>query len=378
MKIALNVLSAKAGGGLSTFVNLIPALNKADRSNEYVIFVSSTQTELLTTIPGTFKKVIIDYTGSNPLVRMVWEQLVFPIYLLFLKVDLLYSVGNVTSLLAPCRIVLLIENSNPYSRLNIKWTKKEALRNKLLRIIGWLSAKRADKIRFVSHNSKGILAAQLRLPEEKCSVIYHGFGKSPELDQGCKYPFNYLLTVAVVAPHKNLDNLIKAFKILITKYEYEGNLVIAGDLCYPGYEGTLRALIRDLELSERILFSGRIPHMEIGCFYKYADLFILPSIEETFGLPVIEAMGYGVPVAVSDSKACLEKHFLPFREICGDACHYFDPFDPADIADGINQVLCNQRYRQQLKTKGLSRVKQYSWDRTVDSLIKIFSEVGKS
>ena len=128
-------------------------------------------------------------------------------------------------------------------------------------------------------------------------------------------------------------------------------------------------------MSERIVFEGRVRHKEIGSYYRGADAFVLPSVEETFGIPVIEAMGFGVPVVVSDGTLLNEKYFIPFREICGDAANYFDPFDPNSIAKSIYIIISNSARREQLIFKGIKQAENYKWEKTATSLEKIFTEV---
>src|SRR3990172_2106928 len=301
IKIAINTLSVQGGGGVSNFLNLIPSLSRIDNCNEYIVFISDRQREILDTIPDSFKTVTIHYIPPSPFLRVAWEQIVFPFYLLFYKIDILYTVGNMTTLLAPCRVVLLMDNPTPYSHLNNGWTKKELLRIKLIKYLGLLSAKRADKVRFVSDNSKRILVEELNLPVAKCETIYHGCdinynGAGNDFIEDVKLKNNYILTVAIPAPYKNLQQLIKAFDVLVKKYNYHGNLVIVGDLFYSNYVKILRLLVSELNLDERIIFTGKVEHKKIKYFYTHADLFVLPSIAETFGMPITEAMSCGVPV----------------------------------------------------------------------------------
>jgi len=383
MNIALNALSARVGAGISAFVNLLPVLAKIDKTNRYFIFLSNRQKEIWDIIPETFRKVVINYVPPNPYVRIIWEQIIFPFYILFYSINILYSVGNTTTLLAPCKVLLLIENSNPYSLLKIRWSKKERLRNKLLKYLGWLSAKRANKIRFVSNNSRNILVKQLRIQPDKCVTIYHGFNDGSLGDKNnkkCVFGYNYILSVTTVAPHKNLDRLVEAFDVLVRRYKYSGNLLIVGDLCHSHYIEQLHSLVSRLNLNDRIIFAGKVAHKDIKYYYTHADVFVLTSIEETFGMPLVEAMGYSVPVAVSDVSplSADKKYFIPFREICGDAAHYFNPFDPNDIASGIYEIMYNQEYREQLRSNGKKQIKKYSWETTAKSLVKIFEEMRRS
>ncbi len=380
MRIAINALSAQAGGGVSAFINLLPALAKIDEKNKYIVFVSDKQKDILDAIPPNFKKVTINYLSLNPYIRVIWEQLFFPFYLLFYRVDVLYSTGNITTLLAPCRIVLLMENANPFSTATIEWTKKEMIRNKFLKYLGWLSAKRANKIRFVSDNSKNLLSKQLNLSKEKCVTIYHGcdhiLRKLEDSDKKSKPEYNYILSVAIVAPHKNLETLIKAYDILVKNYNYCGNLVIVGDLYYKKYMERLNSLISELKLRGRVVLTGKVSHKDVEHYYANADVFVLSSVEETFGIPVIEAMSHGLPLSVSDGTLpSLKDYFIPFREICGNAAYYFNPFDPADIAKGIHTLISNVEYRGRILKEGREQVNKYNWDLTAQALMRVFEEV---
>ena len=379
--IALNALSAQGCGGVSVFMNLIAALDKIDNDNKYTVYVSAKQNEIVAAIPDSFETVSIEYWISNPFFRILWEQIVFPIYLLINRIDILYSVGNTTSILAPCKVVLFIENVNPFSLVNIKWSMSETLRHKFRRYLGWLSAKRANIVRFPSDNAKGLLVKMLNLPESKCITMYHGWDgialtECPKMYRNdVLKPENYILTVAEIAPHKNLCTLVEGFAVLIKDYNYHGNLLLVGGIVCKAYYYKLKALVARLKLSERVVFEGRVKHKKIGLYYKGADVFVLPSIEESFGIPVIEAMGFGVPVAVSDGTLLNKNYFIPFDEICGDASNYFNPFDPNSIAKSIYMIISNREHREQLISKGIKQAEKYRWGETATSLVKVFAEV---
>jgi N-acetyl sugar amidotransferase len=379
--IALNALSAQGCGGTSVYINLIDALDKVDKDNNYTVYVSVKQTEIVAVIPDRFKMVSIDYLISNPFFRILWEQIVFPVYLLINRTDLLYSAGNTTSILAPCKVVLFIENVNPFSAVNIKWSMGETLRHKFRKFLGWLSAKRANIVRFPSNRVKDLLVKMLDLSESKCITIYHGCDGVALTEYPNKHRNdilkrkNYILTVAEVAPHKNLSTLIEGFAVLVKDYNYHGNLLIVGGVVCRNYYYSLKALVAKLKLCERVVFEGRVKHRGIGLYYSGADVFVLPSVEESFGIPVIEAMGLGVPVAVSDGTLLNENYFIPFREICDDVPEYFDPFDPNSIAKSINMIISNREYREQLISKGIKQAESYRWKKTATSLVKVFNEV---
>lgn len=385
MKIAINTLSAQTGAGISMLANLIPRLARIDQKNQYVIFYSSSQASFVQTIPMQFKKAPVRYMPRNPFLRVLWEQLVFPFFLLLYRADVLYSVGNTTSILAPCKIALLIENANPYSKLNLPWSFKERVRLTLLRALGWLSARRATKIRFVSQNSLDRIAPQLGVSLGKCAVIPHGvsFGninsERTVLDEPQEQSFGkYILTIGANGPHRNTARLLSAFSILITKYGYSGDLVVVGNTGSRSWRETLDTLASELSLGSKVVFKDEVPHRDVAAYFKYTEAFVFPSIEETFGIPLLEAMMFGVPIAVSDCDLDTThrgKCFNPFYEICGDAVHYFNPFDVHDTAQGMHRILTDATLRERLIARGKERVRKYNLENTARELVQLFENV---
>ncbi len=379
MRIAINALSARAGGGITAFRNLLPALARVDGENEYVVFVSSRQQEILEAVPERFKIVIPKGLPENPYLRVFWEQFFFPIYLFKLGIDILYSVGNLTTLLAPCRIVLLVENANPYSPLHLPLRLRDRLRNGLLRALCQLSVMRATRIRFVSRKSRDVLGRRMRLPKGKAVTIYHGFQPLPDPPGTGALEGRYILTISVVLPHKNLERLVRAYTAFVRDTGYDGKLIVVGDLIQTGYVEKLKLLAKGLGMDGNVYFTGRVPFIGIKSYYLGADAFVFPSLEETFGLPVIEAMGYGVPVAVSDESQMKngQELCIPFREICGDAAHYFDPFDPEDMAVGLRKVIFDLEYREELIYRARKQVLKYNWDETARELVILFEDANR-
>lgn len=344
MNIALNTLSARVGAGISVFQTLMKALDEVDKTNKYFIFVSSKQNSIITSIPDSFEKIIFKHCPVNPYFRVLWEQFILPFYIYKYKIDVLYSVGNITSLLAPCKVLLFIENVNPFSKIIKNWTIKEKLRNKLLFYLGWLSAIKASKIRFCSKRSMEIVKKIYKIDEKKCFLLRHGLDLSSiKLNSENRFPFNYILTVSVVAPHKNIEVLIKAFAILKSNNLYNGKLIIVGNTdCYRDYYNKLVNIIKELKIQNDVIFYGVVSYYETFNFYKNADCFVFPSLTETFGLPIIEALYFNIPTIVSDGMKYKDL-FIPFNEIARDYAIYFDPYSEEELAEKIIQIIHNKQ-----------------------------------
>ena len=377
MRIAFNSLSASHGAGLSVFSAILPRISQRAPRDRYVLFYSSRQQKIADAVSDGFLKIRIDYLPANAVVRILWEQIALPLYLLRFRIDVLYSVGNTTSILAPCRIVLLIENANPFSLIFIKQSAGERLRNALLYVLSFISAWRAQRVRFVSENSHRLIAPRLRLSERKCSVVPHGVDRqrfsSLHSDVGRPHHSPYILAVGVNAQHRNISRLLKAFSLLSSRFSYEGDLILLG-YCSSRYRMVLDNEIRSLNIEGRVFFKGELVHEKMVAYYLYADVLAAPSLEETFGIPLIEAMCSGVPVAAADCDEDIShrgKCFNPCREICGPAAAYFNPFDSESIARVIFSVLNDSQYRESLVFHGKNQAVRYDLDATVGSLMRL-------
>jgi glycosyltransferase involved in cell wall biosynthesis len=160
----------------------------------------------------------------------------------------------------------------------------------------------------------------------------------------------YIVFIGNVKPNKNLLRLMKAFKKLIN--------VIPHRLLIVGKKEGLLSLDTEVfdyasELGDRVEFTGFIDNLKLEEVLRHAKALVFPSIYEGFGLPPLEAMSHGCPVAVSSAAS------IP--EICGDSAVYFDPYDIDEIADAINQLVTNHELSKSLAEKGYEKVKEFSW-----------------
>ena len=158
-----------------------------------------------------------------------------------------------------------------------------------------------------------------------------------------------VLSVLAKRPHKNAARLIEAFAQVP-----EGVLVIPG---YPtGYERELDGRIEELELGDRVRLLGWVDDATLDGLYRAADCFVFPSLAEGFGLPVLEAMLRGAPVACSNATS------LP--EVAGDAALLFDPLDVEAIAVSVRRILEDRELAERLRAAGLERAQRFSWEET--------------
>lgn len=378
MRIAISALSARVSSGLTFFHNFLPALAAQDTANDYCVILGAWQTALSEEVPVRFEKRVVGNVTESFIARVLWEQFVLPFYLRKWKIDVLYSSGNITSLFAGCATVLVITNSNPFSSLPIEWTVPQKVKHRLVRLVSILSAKRASRVVFLSENSREVMCRKFSLPRHKTKVVSYGWTPFTAQADGQFPPYpEYVLTVSVLLPHKNIAVLMEAFDLLVAEQQFPGFLLVVGAILSRPYYERLLQLRGTLAHGERIIFMGTVSQEELVALYKRARLFVFPSLEETFGLPLVEAMGCGIPVAAADCRLAEESgdYFNPFREMCGEAVEYFNPFDTESMCASMQRVLGDEQYRGQLVVRGLERVRRFSWEWTARQTLAVFEEL---
>ena len=175
----------------------------------------------------------------------------------------------------------------------------------------------------------------------------------------------FVLFVGTLQPRKNISRLIEAFSRLPQQLKEEYQLVVIGKKGWL-YEDILNSP-KKFDVENRVLFLDYVSDEDLPTFYKKAELFVLPSLYEGFGLPVLEAMRYGCPVATSNVSS------LP--EAGGDAAVYFDPESIEDIKKTIENVLNDANLRDKMREKGLSHYKKFTWDKAAKEVLGVIEEV---
>lgn len=177
-----------------------------------------------------------------------------------------------------------------------------------------------------------------------------------------KKPF--LLYVGNAYPHKNLERLILAFGKLITEHGLDIQLVIAGRK--DAFHSRIEDEIIEAGLSERVIFTGFVTDQQLAGLYRGAELYVFPSLSEGFGLPGLEAMSYGLPVASSNA-TCLP-------EVYGEAVEYFDPTNIDDMAQVLAKLYGNKKRQAELVKKGFAQINKYSWEATAQKTLAVYQK----
>ena len=235
------------------------------------------------------------------------------------------------------------------------------IRDRGMRVLVPLAVRRSQRVIASSASTRSDLLALLAVPSAKIDVVELGVSAVRETASlsvaATRSRFRLgerrvVLTLSAKRPHKNLEVLIRAVaEIPPTRRPL---LLLPG---YPTvYEQELRAAAAAAGVERDVRFLGWLPAPEIEALWEVAEAFVYPSLIEGFGLPVLEAMVRGVPVACSNASS------LP--EVAGDAALLFDPRDPSAIAAAIQRLLDDPALAQRLRARGADRAAELTWQRT--------------
>jgi alpha-1,3-rhamnosyl/mannosyltransferase len=235
--------------------------------------------------------------------------------------------------------------------------------------------RRADRIITVSYNSKRDLVDYFGIVPSRVDVIYNGVSAQfrPDVSEedrarvADKYglPRPYLLFLGGEKPHKNVQNVVRAFaEARRIRADLPHGLVLAGSM--PKNSARIDALIAALDLTAAIARPGLIDEEDLPGLFCGADVFLYPTLYEGFGLPVVEAMASGTPVLTSSTSA--------LQEIAGGYSYLVDPLDVDAIARGILALTVNPNVRADFIELGRKRALDFSWDKAAERTLEVYAE----
>ena len=220
------------------------------------------------------------------------------------------------------------------------------------------AAARADAIIAVSGFTGQQVVELLAVDARKVYVVHHGVRK---LDLPGVQRENVILNVGAIQKRKNIARLVKAFETLPPQWR----LVLAGSNGYGA--GEILDRIGSSPVRDRILITGYISPVELAGWYGRARIFAFPSVDEGFGMPVLEAMQAGIPVVTSNRSA------LP--EVAGDAALLVDPEDTGALAEALRELVRNEDLRQDLALRGMARAQIFTWQKAARETWEVYHKV---
>ena len=285
------------------------------------------------------------------------EQTLLPVMAARARVELVHSLGSTAPLWGRYRRVVTV-----HDLIYARFPEAHAgMRDKGMRVLVPWAARRSQRLIADSQSTRADLIALLGLSPERIDVVPLGLGAlaraQPAAERDVRERFalgerSVALSLSAKRPHKNLLALIGALALIPA--ERRPVLVLPGYA--TAYETELRARATALGLDADVRFPAWVSSAELEGLWAIARAFVFPSLYEGFGLPVLEAMARGVPVACSDASS------LP--EVAGEAALLFDPRDERQIAGALSRLLEDEQLRQTLIARGSARAREFTWART--------------
>jgi glycosyltransferase involved in cell wall biosynthesis len=377
-RVGLNLLYLVPGqvGGSEIYAKeLIGALARARPDVRWLAFANDEGAPVLRAVgwPENVAVVRIPVPGVNKPARIATELTRLPLAARRHGVQLLHSLGTTGPIVAGVPHVLSILD---LIYLHFPDTFPAPARLGLRAVVG-PAARRADRVITISQAVKDDVVAELGVPAERVDPVLLGFGASrsreaPAGARALREQFGLgdgrvVLCVSAALVHKNLPRLIEAFATLGPGFE-DCRLVLAG---HAGRESeALHALAVAAGVGDRVVQTGWIEQDELEGLYALATCCVYPSLHEGFGMPALEAMVRGVPLACADATS------LP--EVAGDAAELFDPTDAAAIRAATARLLTDGARRDELVARGLRRVELFTWDRSAEGVLATYDRVLSS
>ena len=369
--MGLNLLYLVPGetGGMETYARrLVPAVAAARPDLELVAFLNREAHAAFAPdeLGDGVEKVLVETNGRSRPRRILAEQVLLPRRLRRHRIDLLHSLGGTTPARPGVPTVLTLYDVT-YARHPEAhtWAMRSGLR-----VLVPLAARSADRIVTISRASADDIADVLGVPRARIDVVYPGgllpgpATLEPELRHRLELgDAPIVLSVSARRRHKNLARLFRAFAGITA--EPRPLLVL------PGYttefEDELVAESDRLGIRDRVRLLGWVSSADLEGLYAAAACFVFPSLAEGFGLPVLEALERGVPVACSNASS------LP--EVAGDAARYFDPLDAGDMQRAVEELLHDRALAAGLADAGRLQAKRFSWERSAEELGAVYDRV---
>jgi glycosyltransferase involved in cell wall biosynthesis len=369
--VGLNLIFLVPGetGGMEVAAReLIPALvTEAPPSMRFTAFVNREAAAGGGPWGELLPAVTVPVNARNRMQWVLGEQTLLPRLATRAGVDLVHSLASTAPLWGRFRRVVTVHDLI-YARFP---GAHAGLRDKGMRVLVPAAVRRSQRVIADSQSTRQDLLELLGVSPERVDVVPLGLGAvrrrppPPERDVRARFELgerSVVLSLSAKRPHKNLLALIGA----LARIEPEDRpvLVIPG---YPtAYELELRARADALRIADDVRFPAWVSEEELEGLWSIARAFVFPSLYEGFGLPVLEAMARGVPVACSNASS------LP--EVAGEAALLFDPHDEAAIAEAIYRLLGDESLRARLRTLGAAQAQRFTWERTARLTLESYAK----
>jgi glycosyltransferase involved in cell wall biosynthesis len=380
LRVVVNAVAARMGGAATHLPNFLDTAGRRCPNDTFIVCVNSEWH--LPALPANVR--LVDAGAlRNRLAHAAWDQWGVARVAVRERADVLLSLLNFGPIRPPVPQVVLERNPVyfcPFYLAALGGVR--AVEVSATRALAHAVMRTARRVVTPSAAMRDMIRACCPdLPPEKFRVIPHGFGEAAfrgtsvlpdETAAGMTGSTGVrLLYVSHAASYKGIELLLEASRLLRDDVALQSTtwLTIAPEDWPAGFPRYV-SFIHQHGLEARVRLLGRVPHGAVHRIYEAADVFVYPSLCESFGFPLVEAMASGLPIVAAD---------LPLnREMCGDAALYYAARDPAEMARTIARAARDEALRAGLRAAGQARARQFSWDDHVDGVMAVVREAAET
>ena len=353
-------------------LELVRSLQAIDKSNEYVVFVKQDEDVCLRS--GNNFEIVELKSSPYPL----WEQYILPAAAKKANCELLHCTSNTAPLSTSIPLVVTLHDiiyMEKFSLLSKGFSSYQKFGNLYRRLVVPGVVKNCRKLITVSEFEKQRIVDFFGIDRKKVVAIYNGVSEhfrpatNPETLAAVrnKYhlPERFFFFFGNTDPKKNTRGVLKALSLFLKQSDEKIPLVM---LDFDREElARLIAETGDPELKNHIILTGYVPNSELPGIYSLSTIFLYPSLRESFGIPMLEAMACGTPVITSNTSS------MP--EVAGDAALFCDPFRPEELTEAMFRLLSDHNLRSGLVAAGLEQARKFTWKNMAQGVLQIYNEI---
>ena len=360
-------------------LELIRNLQKIDTDNEYFIFIKPDEDDECLKESKNFHLVSLE-GGFYPL----WEQFALPKAAKSAGCQMLHCTSNTAPVNTSIPLVVTLHDiiymESSYGKiLSGSGTTYQKFGNAYRRMIVPQVIKKSRKIITVSHFEKNRIGEFFGMKgDPRLTAVYNGVSEhfKPVSDQAAlkrvkeKYhlPGHFYFFLGNTDPKKNTKGTLKAFSDFLKQQGGDARLVM---LDYDLVElEKILAEIGDKTLIDKIVLTGYVVNTDLPAIYSLCTAFLYPSLRESFGIPMLEAMACGIPVITSNTSS------MP--EVSGDAALLINPYKPFEITEAMTRLMSDKPLRETLVRKGIVQAAKFSWKSMAENVLGIYREIGSA
>ncbi|MGB5929631.1 MAG: glycosyltransferase family 1 protein [Cyclobacteriaceae bacterium] len=353
-------------------LEVIRHLQEIDHENEYFVFVKDDEDSDCLNKTANFEIVTLP-AASYP----VWEQVHLPKAAKKYNLDVLHCTCNTAPLLTSIPMVLTLHDIIYLESVRFKGTAYQNFGNLYRRYLVTKIVGKCEKVLTVSHFEKEKIVDRLGLNPNKVQVVYNAINRNfrkvedeaalIRIREEYALPTDFILLFGNTAPKKNTIGALKAYVSYCEAVSDPLPMVITD--IDPQFIEKLLQELKATHLRKNLHLKDYIAFDQLPIVYSMASFFLYPSLRESFGMPILEAMACGTPVITSDTSS------MP--EVSGGAALLSDPFEPASITEQMVKLHDDEKLRSDLRSKGLARASEFNWSNTAAEVLSVFKALHK-